>query len=78
MTRDQIAQAIEAKPFEPFTIHMTNGKVFLIKHRDFISLSPTSPIVVVFGESGSAHILDTLLISELEVHPQSKQSENAA
>ena len=57
-----------AQPFRPFTIHMGDGRVFFVKHRDFISRSPSGRTVIVHGEDDSFSILDLLLITELEVH----------
>ena len=72
MTVEKLKDVIAAQPFRPFTIHMGDGRVFFVKHRDFISRSPSGRTVIVHGEDDSFSILDLLLITELEVHSPQK------
>jgi hypothetical protein len=72
MTVEQLKNIVGAQPFRPFTIHMGDGRVFLVKHRDFISHSPSGRTVIVYGDNDSFSILDLLLVTELEVHSQAK------
>ena len=72
VTVDQIQGVLHAQPFSPFTIHMADGRVFLVKHSDFISRSPAGRTLIVYGEDDSFSVLDVLLITELEVHPPAK------
>lgn len=68
MTIEQFKNVLHASPFRPFTIHTTDGRVFLVKHRDFVSRSPSGRTVIVHGEDDAFSVLDLLLVSELEVH----------
>jgi hypothetical protein len=77
MTIDQLKTVVEAQPFRPFTIHMGDGRNFLVKHRDFISRSPAGRTLIVYGEDDSFSILDLLLVTELEVHPSGNPGEAA-
>ncbi|MEX2216700.1 MAG: hypothetical protein WD768_21480 [Phycisphaeraceae bacterium] len=77
MTIEQFKNVLHATPFRPFTIHMGDGRVFLVKHRDFVSRSPTGRTIVVHGENDSFSILDLLLVTELEVHAADPKSEVA-
>lgn len=72
MTTEQFKNTVAAQPFRPFTIHMGDGRVFLVKHRDFISHSPSGRTVIVYGDNENFSILDLLLVTELEVHPPLK------
>jgi len=72
MTIEQFKNVMEAQPFRPFTIHMGDGRVFLVKHRDYVSRSPTGRTVIVYGDDDNFSILDLLLVTELEVHPPTK------
>jgi len=72
MTVEQFKNVLHASPFRPFTIHMGDGRVFLVKHPDFVSRSQTGRTVVVHGEDESFSVLDLLLVTELEVHPPSQ------
>jgi hypothetical protein len=72
MTVEQLKNVLQAQPFQPFTIHMGDGRTILVKHRDFISRSPTGRTVIVHGDDDSFSILDLLLITELEAHSPGK------
>ena len=72
MLLEQLTKVLHAQPFRPFTIHMGDGRVFLVKHRDFISHSPSGRTVIVYDNDDSFSILDMLLVTELEVHPPAK------
>lgn len=70
MTVEPLKSVMHAQPFRPFTIHMGDGRAFLVKHPDFIARSPSGRTVIVYGEDESHSILDMLLVTELEVHSQ--------
>jgi hypothetical protein len=72
MTLEQLANVLHAQPFRPFTINMGDGRSFLVKHPDFLSRSETGRTVIVHGPEESFSVLDLLLVTELEVHPQAK------
>jgi len=74
MTVEQFKNVLHASPFRPFTIHTTDGRVFMVKHRDFVSRSPSGRTVIVHGEDERFSIIDLLLVSELEVHPPESAS----
>jgi len=72
MTVEQFKNVLHGQPFRPFTIHMADGRVFFVKHTDFISRSESGRTVIVHGPEESFSILDLLLVTELEVHPPVK------
>jgi len=72
MTVEQLNNVHHAQPFRPFTIHLGDGRSFLVRHPDFISRSPSGRTVIVQGDDDSFSILDMLLVTELEVHPSDK------
>jgi hypothetical protein len=77
MTVEQFTNVLHAQPFQPFTIHMADGQKFLVRHRDFVSRSPTGRTVIVHGENDSFRVLDLLLMTQLEVHPAGQPGEAA-
>jgi hypothetical protein len=77
MTIEQFKNVLHAQPFRPFTVHMADGRVFLVKHRDFISRSPSGRTVVVHGDDDRFSVLDLLLITELEIHPMASDQQAA-
>jgi hypothetical protein len=72
MTIEQLRTAHKAAPFRPFTIRMADGRVFPIKHPDFMWMSPAGRTVIVGREDDSFSILDLLLMTELEMEPNTK------
>ncbi len=77
MTSEQFANVLHQAPFRPFSIHMADGRVFLVKHRDFVSRFPSGRTVVVHSDDDTFSVLDLLLVTELQVHAPDSQSEAA-
>ena len=46
--------------FQPFTLQLSDGRKFLVPHRDFIALS--SKVVVVIDEDEISHTINPLHI----------------
>jgi hypothetical protein len=68
MTIESFRAALRAQPFQPFTIHMGDGRQLYVPHPDFAWLSPNGRTVIVHNpEDGSFSILDLLLMTELRV-----------
>lgn len=67
MTAEQLRGAREASPFQPFTIHLADGRSHRVPHRDYLSMAPVGRTVIVYGEGDSFSILDLLLITEVTV-----------
>ena len=79
MTIEQLRNIHRASPFRPFTIHMGDGRSFLVKHRDFLSHSPAGRTVIVYDDDGeNFSILDLLLMTEIEVHAPTNPPDEAA
>jgi len=38
MTAEAIREHLQAAPFLPFTIHLTNGRDFFVDHPDFVTI----------------------------------------
>jgi hypothetical protein len=74
MTTEQLRTVHEAQPFRPFTIHLADGRSFLVPHREFLSRSPTGRTLIVYGADDAFSILDLLLVTELEVHSSPQAS----
>lgn len=72
MTVKHLKSVLHAQPFQPFTIHMGDGRAFFLKHPDFIARSPSGGTVIVYNEDESHSILDMLLVTELELYPPAK------
>lgn len=69
MTIEQLRNALQARPFQPFTIHLADGRYFPVPHPDFLSHSPGGRTIIVYHGGEAFSIIDLLLVTELEVRP---------
>jgi hypothetical protein len=75
---EQLRNVHRAQPFRPFTIHMGDGRAFLVRHPDYLSHSPPGRTVVVYQDDESFSVLDLLLVTELEAQPPPQRGDAAA
>jgi hypothetical protein len=69
MTIEAVRKYYDAQPFMPFEIHLADGRVFPVPHREFLLLGPTGRTVVVAQAGQDAFdILDVRLVTGLHVH----------
>ncbi len=78
MTIQQLDNVHKAKPFRPFTVHMGDARSFHVPHPEFFSHSPNGRTIIVYGSEDNFSVLDLLLLTELEVHPPTGKSGEAA
>ncbi len=69
MTIDQIRTLYDAQPFQPFVIHLADGREIPVEHREFMARAPSGRTVTVYGTDDAAHIIDLLLVTDLEIRP---------
>jgi hypothetical protein len=65
MTSNLISPFFFAQPFEPFAIHVADGRVFEIRHPDFATVSEAGLGVWILHSSGALEIVDTSLICSI-------------
>ena len=68
MKADEIRELLHARPFRPFVIHVADGGRLLVKHEDFVALSPTGRTMLVYGHgTGDKYqIVDVVMVTRLE------------
>lgn len=69
MTIEQVRELQEAQPFQPFVIHLADGKEIPVPSREFMLASPTGRTMLVYRADGTAHFIDLLLVTDLELKP---------
>lgn len=69
MTIERFRELFEAEPFQPFTIHLADGREVPVVHREFIAAAPTGRTVAVFQPDDRLNIIDLLLVTDLEIKP---------
>ncbi len=69
MKADEIRRLLHAQPFRPFFIHVADGGRLLVKHEDFVALSPSGREILVYrhDRADDYQVVDTLLVTRLEM-----------
>jgi len=66
MSKDTIKEAINAQPFQPFTVRVADGNAYPVPARDSVSLQPNGRTLLIWGEAGKIKLLDSMLVTEIE------------
>jgi hypothetical protein len=74
MTIEQIRTVYNAQPFRPFVIHLADGRAVPVHHREFMMSVPSGRTIVVSQPDDTLHIIDLLLVTDLELKPTSNGS----
>ena len=67
MTIEQVKRLYENVPFQPFIIHLADGRQIPVRHREFMASSPSGRTIVVYDQDDSFNIIDLLLVTSLEI-----------
>ncbi|HET6878996.1 MAG TPA: hypothetical protein VFI31_02505 [Pirellulales bacterium] len=67
MTIQQLRAVYDAQPFRPFNLHVADGRSIRVQHRDFMMTVPRGRTIVVAEPDGRLHILDLLMVTEVEL-----------
>lgn len=67
MTIEAIRRLIDAQPFQPFTMHLADGREIPVHHREFIMAAPSGRTLVVLEPDDTMHIVDLLLVADVEL-----------
>ncbi len=63
----KLLETLHATPFQPFTMHLADGRSAHVKHPDFIARSGSEVVVVTTDEDVTHRVIDLNLVSELKV-----------
>jgi hypothetical protein len=66
MTIQEFRKMLAAQPFEPFIMHLADGRVLPVPHREFVLVIPNSRTVIVALEKGGFEFVDLLLVVGVE------------
>lgn len=69
MTIEQIRNYYNAAPFQPFIIHLADGRAIPVPSREFMAAAPNGRTIVVYQSDSTANVIDLLLVTDLEVKP---------
>jgi len=65
MKISELRKLYDAEPFEPFAIHMADGRKILVKHREFMALSPSGRTAYVYQVNDDSDVIDVALVTSL-------------
>ena len=71
MTAAHLQTLRDAVPFRPFRIHLADGRTLHVPHRDYLSMSPSGRIVIVYRPDDTFSFVDLCLVTEIAVEPTS-------
>lgn len=69
MTIQQVRDFYEAKPFQPFIIHLADGREIPVRSREFMMAAPNGRTIIVYQPDSSFNVIDLLLVTDLEAKP---------
>ena len=69
MTVDQLRKMHRAEPFQPFEIHLADGRSVPVNHPEFLAINPPGRTIAVALDDGTIEILDLLLVTSLKPRP---------
>jgi len=78
MPLDQLRNAVKAQPFEPFTIHLADGRHLFVRHPDFIIFAPSGRTAIVYQTDDSYNNIDLRLVTDLAFGSGSPSSGTAS
>lgn len=67
MTSEQLRQTVHARPFQPFAMHLADGREIHVRHPDFIALSPTGRTCNVYHSGDAAEYVDVFMVTTLRI-----------
>jgi hypothetical protein len=66
----RIRALLHATPFQPFVIHMADGREYRVEHPEFVLASSTEvPQVIIEELDGQTHFLSVLLMTSIAQAP---------
>jgi hypothetical protein len=66
MTLEQLQTAYSAEPFQPFVLHLADGRQMPVHHREFMATAPSGRTIIVYQPDDSWNVIDLLLVTDLE------------
>jgi hypothetical protein len=67
MTIDRIRELYNLVPFQPFVIHLADGREIPVVDREYISRAPSGRTLYVSQPDDSFNMIDVLLVTDVEM-----------
>jgi hypothetical protein len=69
MTIEQVRHLHNSQPFQPFVIHLADGRAVPVHHREFMMTVPSGRTILVAQPDDTVNIIDLLLVTDIEFKP---------
>jgi len=69
MTIEKVRDFYNAQPFQPFVMHLADGRKIPVQHPEFIATAPSGRTLTVYQPDDTLNIIDLLLVTDIEVKP---------
>lgn len=66
MTVEQLRKMHQARPFQPFDIHMGDGRTVPVEHPEALLITPPGRTIGVGLVDGTIEVIDLLLVTSLK------------
>jgi hypothetical protein len=66
MTIEQLRIMHRARPFQPFDIHLADGRTIPVEHPEFLSQSTSGRTIGVAVKDDAIEVIDLLLVTSLK------------
>jgi hypothetical protein len=67
MTVESIRRVLDAKPFQPFNLHLADGRSISIDHPEFVAYTGAGRTLFVGGVGEEFELVDLLLVLSISV-----------
>jgi hypothetical protein len=67
MTIEKVREASSAGPFQPFVLHLADGRNTTVRHPENLAFSPSGRTIHVYLPDDTSHFVDLLLVTDLEI-----------
>lgn len=67
MTIERIRQLLDVQPFQPFVMHLADGREVPVHHRELIIAAPSGRTLIVVQPDDTMNIVDLLLVADVEL-----------
>ena len=72
MTVEPLRKIILTRPFQPFDIHLADGRSLPVPYPEFLAINPPGRTIAVSLPDGTFEIVELLLVTSLKPRPNGK------
>jgi hypothetical protein len=73
VTVEQLRNMHQARPFQPFDIHLAGGRTLPVDHPEILAIAPRGRMIGVGMADGTIQIVDLLLVTSIKPRPNGRR-----